>query len=71
MEWLKRIFIKEPKFMYFKKVTNKYYGLCGASRNYKKIKQGTGRFSMLDDMIIASKLENKGWVQITKYEFYS
>ena len=61
----------EPKYLYFKKVTNKYHGLCGATRAYKKIKKGSGRFSYMDDMIVSLKLGNKGWVEIGKCEFES
>jgi len=70
MKWLKNIFKSKPKqYFYFKKVVNKFHGLCGSKRLYMKIEKETGSCCMLFDMQNIERLSRKGFIQILKVEY--
>ncbi len=70
MKWIKNIFKSKPKeYFYYKKVVDKYYGLCGTERKYTKRLQETCHYSTLFDAINIKKMTDKGWVIINKDEF--
>lgn len=70
MKWLRELFKAKPKeYFYYKKIKNKYYGLCGTERLYIKKERETGSCSQLWDGVAIAKMENKGWIFISKYEF--
>ena len=66
-----KFFVKEPEYLYFKRIVNKYYGMCGTKREYTKIKKETGSYSQLWNMRNIQKMSVKDWEIIGKEEFYS
>ena len=57
--------------MYFKKVTDSYYGMCGTKRLYLKIDKANGRFSCVEDSIASNHMKFRGWTRIEKEEYHA
>jgi hypothetical protein len=68
MKWIRNIFKKKISYMFFKKVTNNYYGMCGTKRLYIKTPKESGRFSYMQDMSVAHHMERNGWIEISEEE---
>jgi hypothetical protein len=71
MKWIKKLFKKSVSYMYFKKVTDSYYGMCGTERLYIKTRKATGRFSYMENSCVVNFMNNKGWVEIEDKEYSS
>ena len=69
MEWIKRLFKRKPEYMYFKKVTDSYYGMCGTRRQYHKERRATGSFPYMKDACTVKLKNTLGFVEIEKEEY--
>jgi hypothetical protein len=69
MEWIKRLFKRKSEYMYFKKVTDSFYGMCGTRRQYYKEKRATGKFSYVKDSYAVKFQKILGRVEIEKEEY--
>ena len=70
MTWLKNIFKRKPKeYFYFKKVVNKFYGLCGCTKLYVRIEKETGSYSCMWNRDSVDRLKKKGFKAITRAEW--
>ena len=63
------LFKSKENYTYFKRQVNFYYGLCGCKREFKKVKDSKGSFSIMNDYIRDIHIKKDGWVYCTELEY--